>query len=145
VSFWKKSLIYLGLLEEEMEEEQSPKTPLHPAPSNVRRIPRETPLAALPTPGTRQLGPVEIVKPASRVGVKPIGDKFRAGEPVMVDLRGTEDQLARWVTDFVYGLVYGLDGRVDRLAGRVYFLAQPDLSISADERRSLAERVMALG
>jgi hypothetical protein len=31
------------------------------------------------------------------------------------------------------------------VAGRVYFLAQPDLSISADERRSLAERVMALG
>ena len=51
-----------------------------------------------------------------------------------MNLQGTEDSTARRLVDFASGLVYGLDGKIELVANRVYLLTPADVEVSAEER-----------
>jgi cell division inhibitor SepF len=40
--------------------------------------------------------------------------------------------------DFASGLVYGLDGKIELIANRVYLLSPADVEVSAEDREKLA-------
>ena len=48
--------------------------------------------------------------------------------------------LFKRLTAFASGLAYGLEGRVQRLAPRVYLITPANVEVSAEERRRLMER-----
>lgn len=62
------------------------------------------------------------VTPASFQDAKEIGDRLKAGVPVIVNLQGADRDLLRRIVDFASGLTYGLDGEMERTADRVYLL-----------------------
>ena len=69
------------------------------------------------------------------------GDKAAAiprTEPVRI-LQSTEDSIARRLVDFASGLVYGLDGKIELVANRVYLLTPADVEVSAEERERIAD------
>ena len=68
-----------------------------------------------------------------------LGDKFRDGVPVIMNLQGTEDATARRLVDFASGLVFGLAGKIETVANRVYLLTPADVEVSAEERERLRE------
>jgi cell division inhibitor SepF len=78
------------------------------------------------------------VRPRHFDHAKEVGDTFRAGQPVIVNLQDIDRDLSRRLIDFASGLCYGLDGKLDRVAHGVYLLTPS--SISADEHRQLKER-----
>jgi cell division inhibitor SepF len=55
-----------------------------------------------------------------------------------MNLQGTEDSTARRLVDFASGLVYGLDGKIELVANRVYLLTPADVEVSAEERERIA-------
>jgi cell division inhibitor SepF len=55
-----------------------------------------------------------------------------------MNLQGTEDGTARRLVDFASGLVYGLDGKIELIANRVYLLSPSDVEVSAEDREKLA-------
>ncbi|MEM9465861.1 MAG: cell division protein SepF [Actinomycetota bacterium] len=136
-----------------------PIAPSRPEPSGSVRVvpsdtaPAERPAAAeaAPTPAPRanELQPaVRIVdsRPASPHAVSPttfndaqsIGDRFKSGQAVIVNLQGAERDLRRRLVDFASGLCYALGGKMDRVADQVYLLTPADVEISeADTRRAL--------
>jgi len=75
----------------------------------------------------RPLTPVQSMKPvtvapATFQDAKEIGDRLKAGVPVIVNLQGADRDLLRRIVDFASGLTYGLDGDMERTADRVYLL-----------------------
>ena len=53
-----------------------------------------------------------------------------------MNLQSTEDSIARRLVDFASGLVYGLDGKIELVANRVYLLTPANVEVSAEERET---------
>jgi cell division inhibitor SepF len=100
----------------------------------IRTLPRDTDpqqsgitVAPRTSSVVRPLTPVAsskpvTVTPASFQDAKEIGDRLKAGVPVIVNLQGADRDLLRRIVDFASGLTYGLDGEMERTADRVYLL-----------------------
>jgi cell division inhibitor SepF len=59
--------------------------------------------------------------------------------PVIMNLQSTEDPIARRLVDFASGLVFGLDGKIEMVASRVYLLTPANMEVSAEERERIVE------
>ena len=68
-----------------------------------------------------------------------IGERFREGVPVIMNLQAADDPIARRLVDFASGLVFGLDGKIEMVAQRVYLLTPANMDVSAEEREQLVE------
>ena len=51
-----------------------------------------------------------------------VADKFKEGQPVIMNLEGADREIARRLIDFASGLCYGLDGSMEKVANGVYLL-----------------------
>ncbi len=166
-SFWQKSLVYLGLVDEEqLEDEDSELEPVrNDGTASPRRIepPRqvtgrrvEPPASARPTgvggqsdSGSVQtrsgLRPVSATTGVTIINVddmgqaKQLADRLRERQPVVLNLRETDPDLVRRVVDFASGLVYALDGTMRRSAEGVVLVLPARSELGRDEKRRLAE------
>jgi cell division inhibitor SepF len=108
----------------------APPDPPEPAPAKPRTVVRPVPAAARP----------HVVSPTSFNHAQELADKFKANQPVILNLQGVERELARRLIDFSSGLCYGLGGHMEKVAHQVYLLTPADVVVSAEERRRLSER-----
>lgn len=146
MSVWKKTLLYLGLVEEDEMEGQLDlvdETPQRTAPSTIRKISREE-LSAHQAPPQREapqaprtLGQIHKVAPSAYDDAKEIGDKLKSSVPVIMNLQGVEDDTFKRLTAFASGLAYGLGGDVQRLGPRMYLITPANVEVSAEDRQRL--------
>lgn len=108
----------------------APPTPPEPAATKPRTVVRPVPAAARP----------HVVSPTSFNHAQELADKFKANQPVILNLQGVDRELARRLIDFSSGLCYGLGGHMEKVAHQVYLLTPADVVVSAEERRRLSER-----
>jgi cell division inhibitor SepF len=166
-SMWKRTLSYLGLVEEyegeyrdEPEQAPPPRRAEPPAPrapakdpnTNVRRIApargdRTATLAPAPpeprggaTSAAAKGGTVHLTNPTTFNDVEEVGERFRNGIPVIMNLAGASESVAKRMLDFASGLIFGLDGRIERVGDRVFLLTPMGVEVSSEERRRLGER-----
>jgi cell division inhibitor SepF len=79
---------------------------------------------------------IATVTPDGFRDARGIGELFRDGVPVIVNLTGMEPADAKRVVDFAAGLTFGLRGSIERVATRVFLLTPADYSVmNADARR----------
>ncbi|HEX2053111.1 MAG TPA: cell division protein SepF [Actinomycetota bacterium] len=152
MSVWKKTLLYLGLVEEDemdgrMDLPEEP--PRERAPSTIRKITREELNSVQPSPAVqaaraaqeaaapRPLGQIHKVSPAAYDDAKEIGDKLKSSVPVIMNLQGVEDDTFKRLTAFASGLAYGLGGDVQRLGPRMYLITPANVEVSAEDRQRL--------
>lgn len=150
---WKKTLQYLGLVEDEELEDLDEAESSLGGPStrgesrSVRRMTRaetgsvDRPEAIVRTMPSRApaLGSIHRAEPRRFNEAREIGERYRQGIPVIMNLQSTEDSTARRLVDFASGLVFGLDGKIELVAQRVYLLTPANLEVSAEERERLVE------
>ncbi len=55
-----------------------------------------------------------------------IGEKFREGKPVILDMTEMDDADARRLVDFAAGLAFALRGSIDKVTTKVFMLLPPD-------------------
>lgn len=120
--------------------------------SAIRTLPRESGrdegvgLVVTPKPAVvRPLSPdkaakVHVVEPTDFSDAKEIGDRFKAGQPVIVTLQGRPAELRRRLVDFCSGVVYVLDGSMKQVTHGVYLLTPSNVEVSAEEKRRLQEQ-----
>ncbi len=78
------------------------------------------------------------VSPTSFNDAQSIGDRFKSGQPVIINLQGVNRDVRRRIVDFASGLCYALAGKMDRVADQVYLLTPSDVVVSrADARDAL--------
>ena len=79
------------------------------------------------------------LSPTSFNDAQSIGDRFKKGQAVIVNLQGVDRDLRRRLIDFAAGLCYALGGKMDKVATQVYLLTPADVVVSAsDARRALS-------
>ncbi|HEX6254600.1 MAG TPA: cell division protein SepF [Euzebyales bacterium] len=83
---------------------------------------------------------VHYTAPMTFNEVEEVGDRFRNDIPVIMNLAGANESVAKRVLDFASGLIYGLDGRIERVGDRVFLLTPQGVEFSTEERRKLSER-----
>ncbi|MEO7803242.1 MAG: cell division protein SepF [Actinomycetota bacterium] len=138
VGVWKKTLVFLGLVEQDDLEDEVNPIEAAPAPPSIRKISREELSTVHHLPNAQQpLGQVHIVAPISYDDAKEIGDKLRTSVPVIMNLQGVEDDLFKRMTAFAAGLAYGLSGDVQKLAPRMYLVTPANVEVSAEDRQRL--------
>ncbi len=141
---WRKTLVYLGLVEDdeldsytydEEGHEEAGERPLQRRTRGDDRG-RGAVVTAMPTPPSAKL---HLVHPSSFNDAQEVGDKFREGISVIMNLQATEQKLARRLVDFASGLAYGLRGSMQPVAENVFLLTPAGVQVSAEERRRFLE------
>ncbi len=83
---------------------------------------------------------VHFVAPRSFNDVQDVADKFKDSIPVILNLQGTDHDLAKRLIDFSSGLTYALDGGMQRIADKVFLLTPRNVEVSAEERARIIEK-----
>jgi cell division inhibitor SepF len=81
-----------------------------------------------------------LVVPASFNQAQELADTFKGNQPVVMNLRHADREVARRLIDFSSGLCYGLGGRMEKLDGQVYLLSPANIEVTEDERTRLRDR-----
>ncbi len=167
---WHSALVYFGLAEEyheEYDDQDASETEIedrYRERPNVRRLRRRRDeiddiwgedepadagargargrAAVLKPVAGRGNGDVRVhlVVPKSFNDAQQIADKFKDSIPVILNLQGSETDLAKRLIDFASGLTYALDGGMQRIADKVFMLTPRNVEISAEERARLIEK-----
>lgn len=85
------------------------------------------------------LAKITTLRPKDYSEARTIGERFRDGQPVIMDLVSMENADAKRLVDFAAGLAFALRGSFDKVATKVFLLAPADVDVSAEERRRIAE------
>jgi cell division inhibitor SepF len=83
---------------------------------------------------------VHLILPRSFNDAQQIADRFKEGMPVILNLQGSDQELAKRLIDFGSGLTYALDGGMQRVADKVFLLTPRNVEVSAEERARMLER-----
>lgn len=154
--------------EPRLSEPPAPPTPRapRPAPATVRPLLRPT---ASPTAGSTALSlPAEedltiapqvqlreraaataertgrryeitTLHPTSYSEARAIGEQFRDGHPVIMNLTEMDEPDAKRLVDFAAGLAFGLRGSMERVTNRVFLLTPPNIRVSDEDKQRIAE------
>jgi cell division inhibitor SepF len=68
-----------------------------------------------------------------------IGEQYRQGNPVIMNLSDMEESERKRLVDFASGLVFGLHGSIERVTSKVFLLSPENVSVSNDEKNAAAE------
>ena len=146
---WKKTLNYLGLVEDDEDfVDDMPEVESAPVrrmrPSAVRDVGSDAQGVVRTMAPTRAMPASSAIhksEPRRFNEARDVADRFRDGTAVIMNLQSTEDSIARRLVDFASGLVYGLEGKIEMVANRVYLLTPANVEVSAEER----ERIVGAG
>ena len=100
--------------------------------------PRQSGSSAVRTVSSGQAKP-HTVRPRRFDQAQEVADRFKQGQPVIVNLQDVDRDLSRRLIDFASGLCYGLDANMEKVANGVYLLTPANVSVSAEDRQALAE------
>ncbi|WP_127128293.1 cell division protein SepF [Georgenia sp. SYP-B2076] len=89
---------------------------------------------------TEDLRRIVTVHPSTYNEARVIGEAFREGTPVIMNLTGMSESDAKRMVDFSAGLVFGLHGAIERVTNRVFLLSPATVEVDNDrpdgDRRS---------
>jgi cell division inhibitor SepF len=149
----RKMAVYLGLVEDEEHEgyayedgydepQQNVVRRTEPAQLRVTR-PDETAVSYTP-PARSAVEAVDAYRittmhPRTYNEARTIGEHFREGIPVSMNLTDMDDADAKRLVDFSAGLVFGLHGSIERVTNKVFLLTPANVEITAEDKSMIAE------
>ncbi|MBD1541644.1 cell division protein SepF [Arthrobacter sp. UC242_113] len=160
----RKTMIYLGLADgdehyeselstQQKDEDNSVEHDREErrAPAPLREVTREVPPAAEEeyrapvtpikraassreeTTGLRQ---ITTIHPRSYNDAKLIGESFRDGIPVIMNVTDMGESDAKRLVDFSAGLVFGLRGSIERVTNKVFLLSPSYVEVIGDDKKA---------
>ena len=101
----------------------------------ARRGRRRRPCCGRPSRAVAEDVPkVYLSVPRTFNDAQPIGDRYKRGIPVIINLQTVEAGLAKRLIDFASGLTYALEGRMQRIADKVFLLTPENVELSAEDQ-----------
>jgi cell division inhibitor SepF len=90
-------------------------------------------------PPAPDLSRIETIHPRSYNDARRIGEAYREGVPVIMNLTELEDPDAKRIIDFAAGLVFGMRGSIERITNKVFLLSPVNVDVG-DEARALVAK-----
>jgi cell division inhibitor SepF len=155
-SAMRKMAVYLGLVEDDHRyqdgydsfdeyEEYDEQPDQVDGPDDIEG--RTADGAYLSTPvrqdGARQttdLARITTLHPRTYNEARTIGEHFREGIPVIMNLTEMVDSDAKRLVDFAAGLIFGLHGSIERVTNKVFLLSPANVEVAAEDKARIAER-----
>jgi cell division inhibitor SepF len=135
---------YLGLVDDP-EIQSSVETPASRVPDvRIRtREPRHvasvvsqesTPQLDLPS-----LDRIITLHPRFYNEARTIGEHYRQGNPVIINLTDMDESERKRLVDFASGLVFGHHGTIERVTSKVFLLSPANVKVSSEDKAAAAE------
>jgi cell division inhibitor SepF len=110
-----------------VDRQPDPVARLRPVPEGARAGQRDA------------LSRITTLHPTSYLDARAIGEAYREGVPVIINLTEMDNADAKRLVDFAAGLAFALRGAMDKVANKVFLLSPPDIEVTAEDRRRIAE------
>lgn len=146
---------YLGLLEDtgrydEYDSDSYDESGEQHAPVATDKRGRETrpaPVSDLserrprsgPTGVVAELSKITTLHPRTYNEARTVGEQYRDGTPVIMNLSEMDDSDAKRLVDFAAGLVFASRGTIERVTNKVFLLSPPNVTVAAEDKRRIAE------
>lgn len=91
-------------------------------------------------PMVPDLARITTLHPRTYNEARTIGEHFREGTPVIMNLTEMVDSDAKRLVDFAAGLVFGLHGSIERVTNKVFLLSPANVEVTAEDKARMAER-----
>ena len=145
---------YLGLLEDtgrydEYDGDETQDVPaVAPGRAPKVREPRTAPVSDLserrrPTPGptgvVAELSRITTLHPSTYNEARTVGENYRDGTPVIMNLSEMDDADAKRLVDFAAGLIFATRGTIERVTNKVFLLSPPNVTVAAEDKQRIAE------
>jgi len=153
----RKTMVYLGLAEDEgryYDEAYDEYDTDETFEAEDARETRERPAEVTPLTTRRSVAQVVRTQEASGISrittihprtyneAKTIGENFREGTPVIMNLTDMDDADAKRLVDFAAGLVFGLHGAIERVTAKVFLLSPSTVEVNAEESAAVPGRTL---
>jgi cell division inhibitor SepF len=153
-SAMRKMAVYLGLVEDDRRYQDSyddygEYDDEYEEPAEAVEAPQvradyggyvtEQPVEPVP-PRQVELARITTLHPRTYNEARTIGEHFRDGTPVIMNLTEMVDSDARRLVDFAAGLIFGLRGSIDKVTNKVFLLSPANVEVTAEDKARIAER-----
>jgi cell division inhibitor SepF len=82
---------------------------------------------------------ITTLHPTTYNEARTIGEHFREGIPVIMNLTEMDESDAKRLVDFAAGLAFGLRGSIERVTNRVFLLSPANVTVTAEDKARIAE------
>lgn len=112
--------------------------PARPTPVESPPVTAVQPTAA-PSSSGYPMGRIVTLHPKGFTDARTIGEHYRDGTPVIINLTEMDDADARRLVDFAAGLVFAMRGAMDKVTNKVFLISPPNTDPTAEDKRRIAE------
>ena len=135
---------YLGLTEEDGSAAPAPARALNPVVKPQVASARSPKLSVAPTLeqhalATQPMDRIVTISPRFYSEARAIGEYYREGNPVIMNLSDMEESERKRLIDFASGLVFGHAGTIERVTSKVFLLTPPNVIVSGEEKSAAAQ------
>lgn len=128
---------YLGLTEDDGSVVETNNRPVVKAP--VKSPPAKLSVAQSSQPVSQPLDRIVTITPRFYSEARAIGEYYREGNPVIMNLSDMEEAERKRLIDFASGLVFGHAGTIERVTSKVFLLTPPNVTVSGEEKSAAAQ------
>ena len=141
---------YLGLMDDpEFDTPQAPSTPAVAGTGDVRiktREPRS--VSSLRHTSVVEVAPqldlpvldrIITLHPRFYNEARTIGEHFRLGNPVIINLTDMDESEHKRLVDFASGLAFGLHGTIERVTKKVFLISPANVNVSVEDKSAAAQ------
>ena len=135
---------YLGL----MDDPEVDDVALESTPRSVRSTQvtssevKVRPAVRVPAQASAPADPayrIITLQPRSYNEARTIGEHYRLGNPVIINLDDMEEGERKRLVDFASGLVFGLHGTIERVSLKVFLLSPANVNVSNEDKTAAAQ------
>ena len=163
--FFRKTLTFLGFIDEDIEENIPQKYNGDKRVSKYSRENKDIKLIKIEEPKNAKLSEnnsnwfrsqrkvtrleeVKMEKKTKVFVIEPnifedsqiIGDKFKNDIPVIVNLQNESSEVAKRIIDFCSGLTYALNGSIEKVADKVFLITPSNVEVTSEEKELLKDK-----
>ena len=145
----KRVANYLGLMDDpEFDTPLASSTPAATTSSEVRIKPRlSRPVSSVVTSSADAAPQLDLpvldrivtLHPRFYNEARTIGEHFRLGNPVIINLTDMDESEHKRLVDFASGLAFGLHGTIERVTKKVFLLSPANVSINVEDKSAAAQ------
>jgi len=112
-----------------------------PVRENLALAPQRAATPAVTEDDHRTISRTQIttLHPTTYNEARQIGERFRDGSPVIMNLTEMDEADAKRLVDFAAGLAFGLRGTIERVTNRVFLLSPANVQVTAEDKARIAE------
>jgi cell division inhibitor SepF len=107
--------------------------------SERRNLEKNAPVIMPKVVSEREPYRITTLHPRTYNEARTIGEHFREGTPVIMNLTEMDDTDAKRLVDFAAGLVFGLHGSIERVTQKVFLLSPANVDVTAEDKARIAE------